>query len=210
MDPREGDTDALLERARSGDDSACQQLLTRHRPRLRRMIAVHLDNRLAARVDPSDVVQEALTDAARKLSDYLRRRPLPFYPWLRQLAWERLVKVHRRHLHAQKRAATREAEPAPGLSSASADELGRRLLAAGPSPSKQLARKELQARVQAALGQLPDQDRQVIVMRYLEQLTIAEIAAVLGVTESAAKSRHFRALERLRTLLANEISGASS
>jgi RNA polymerase sigma-70 factor (ECF subfamily) len=210
MNPRETDTDALIERAQSGDDSACQQLLIRHRPRLRRMIAVHLDNRLAARLDPSDVVQEALTDAARKLADYLQRQPLPFYPWLRQLAWERLVKVHRRHLHAQKRAATREAEAAPGLSGASADELGRRLLAGGPSPSKQLARKELQARVQAALGRLPDPDREVVILRYLEQLTTAEIAAVLGITESAAKSRHFRALERLRVLLGNEISGASS
>jgi RNA polymerase sigma-70 factor (ECF subfamily) len=202
------DTEVLIERAQGGDDSACQQLLIRHRPRLRRMIAVRLDNRLAARIDPSDVVQEALTDAARKLSDYLRRQPLPFYPWLRQLAWERLVKVHRRHLHAQKRAAAREQDVVPGVSSASVLELAQRLLASGPTPSKQLARKELQARVEAALNQLTEQDREVVVMRYLEQLTTGEIAAVLEITESAVKSRHFRALERLRGLLGADLSGS--
>ena len=85
------DTDLLLDRAAAGDGRARQELLARHRKRLRRMVALRLDRRLAARVDPSDVVQEALADAARKLDGYLRDRPLPFYPWLRQLAGERLV-----------------------------------------------------------------------------------------------------------------------
>ena len=77
LDP---DTEQLLERAGRGESGACQQLLTRHRDRLRQMIAVRLDRRLAARVDPSDVVQEALADAVRKLAGYLEQRPLPFYP----------------------------------------------------------------------------------------------------------------------------------
>ena len=74
------DTDELVERARGGDGGARQQLLTRHRKRLRQMVALRMDRRLLARVDPSDVVQEALADAAQELSDYLRHRPLPFYP----------------------------------------------------------------------------------------------------------------------------------
>jgi RNA polymerase sigma-70 factor (ECF subfamily) len=85
------DTEELLQRAASGDPQARQLLLTRHRKRLRRMVAVRLDPRLAARLDPSDVVQEALAAAARQLDAYLRDRPLPFYPWLRRLAWERLA-----------------------------------------------------------------------------------------------------------------------
>ena len=72
------------------------------------MIAVRMDRRLAARVDPSDVVQEALMDAAQKLAEYVQRRPLPFYPWLRQLAWERLLKCHRDHIRAQKRSVGHE------------------------------------------------------------------------------------------------------
>ena len=82
----EPDTDELIAGASRGDDRARQQLLDRHRGRLRRMVAVRLDRRLAPRIDPSDVVQETLGEAAAKLSGYLRDRPLPFYPWLRRLA----------------------------------------------------------------------------------------------------------------------------
>src|SRR6266550_4078148 len=106
--PPEPDTPELLDRTRGGDVAAGQELLTRHRARLRRMVEVRLDRRLAPRVDPSDVVQEALADAARRLDDYLRQRPLPFYPWLRRLAWERLVKLHQRHIGAERRSVTRE------------------------------------------------------------------------------------------------------
>jgi RNA polymerase sigma-70 factor (ECF subfamily) len=80
------DTEELLARAANGDASAGQNVLQRHRDRLRHMVAVRLDRRLAARIDPSDVVQEALADAGRKLSAYLRDRQLAFYPWLRRLA----------------------------------------------------------------------------------------------------------------------------
>src|SRR5215467_9832648 len=107
-EPHRIDADELIERAARGDDAARQQLLAGYRDRLKRMVAVHLDRRLAARVDPSDIVQEALLDAHRELSDYLERRPLPLYPWLRQLASERLAKWHRAHIRAQKRSVGRE------------------------------------------------------------------------------------------------------
>src|SRR5262245_60806712 len=100
---RHEDTDDLLRRVAAGDHDARGRLLARHRPRLHHMIEVRLDRRLRPRIDPSDVVQDALAEAAQKLSDYARRKPLPFYPWLRRLAWERLVQVHRRHVRAQRR-----------------------------------------------------------------------------------------------------------
>src|SRR3954449_6327982 len=106
------DTDQLLASASQGDATARNRLLERHRPRLKRMVAVRLDRRLAARVDPSDVVQEALAEAARLLPGYLQERPVSFYPWLRRLAWERLVKLHRRHVAAGKRSVAREAASA--------------------------------------------------------------------------------------------------
>src|SRR5262245_26226401 len=102
------DTEELLNRVGQGDGDARQRLLTRHRRRLRQMLTVRLDRRLAARVDPSDIVQEALAEAARSLDDYLRDRPVPFYPWLRRFAWERLVEVNRRHLQARRRSVARE------------------------------------------------------------------------------------------------------
>lgn len=155
----EPDTDWLLAQASQGNDSAREQLLNRHRGRLRRMVAVRLDRRLAARVDPSDIVQEALVEAAKKLPRYLRDRPLPFYPWLRHIAWERLVKIHRRHLAAQRRSVRCEEPGVLNLPDESAAELAQRLVASGSSPSRPLLRDELCLRVQAALNQLDERSR---------------------------------------------------
>jgi RNA polymerase sigma-70 factor (ECF subfamily) len=207
MTLRQPDIDQLIEQASQGDGSARQQLLGRHRARLRKLIAVRLDRRLAARVDPSDVIQEALADADRKLSDYLRRRPLPFYPWLRQLTLERLVKIHQRHLRVRKRSAAREEPGGLDLSDESVLELAQRLIDPGTGPSQRLLREELYRRVQGALAQLSERDREVLIMRYLEQLSPTEIAAALEVSEGAVKVRHVRALRRLRALLAGELGG---
>jgi RNA polymerase sigma-70 factor (ECF subfamily) len=200
------DTDQLLDRASRGDAAARQQLLVRHRQRLRQMIAVRMDRRLAARIDPSDVVQETLAEAVQQLSDYLRHRPLPFYPWLRQLAWDRLAELHRRHIRTQKRSVRKEEPWAPALPDESALELAGRLLARGSSPSARLHRQEVCGRVRAALAQLAEHDREVLVLRHLEQLSTREIAAVLGITEGAVYTRHLRALERLRSLLGDELA----
>src|SRR5581483_1087971 len=80
------DTEQLLEAVSRGDTKARGQLLERHRPKLRRMVTIRLDRRLAARVDPSDLVQESLIETAARLDDYVHDRPLPFYPWLRRFA----------------------------------------------------------------------------------------------------------------------------
>jgi RNA polymerase sigma-70 factor (ECF subfamily) len=189
----------LLDRAAHGDAAARDRLLGRHRGRLRQMVAVRMDRRLAARLDPSDVVQDTLADAARRLPDFLNRRPLPFYAWLRQLACERLTDLYRRHVRAGKRSVIRE-EP-PALPDESAQELADRLLARGSSPSRQMQRRELVGRVHRALARLAAHDREVLVLRHLEQLSMKEIADVLQVSEGAVKVRHLRALERLRDLL---------
>src|SRR5262245_22134581 len=112
MDTNPFPPEDLLDQARRGDAAACERLLGAHRDRLRRMVAVRIDRRLAARIDPSDVVQEALADAYTQLPAYLKEQPLPFYPWLRQLAWNRLVELYRKHVLAQKRTVTREEPPA--------------------------------------------------------------------------------------------------
>jgi RNA polymerase sigma-70 factor (ECF subfamily) len=203
----EPDTEDLLRRAADGDAYARGALLERHRPRLRRMVALRMDPRLAARVDPSDVVQETLAKADQRLDAYLRERPLPFYPWLRQLAWDRLADEHRRHVRAARRSVTREQGRLPALPDRSALELAGRLAAAAAGPSEAARREELRGRVRAALRALPERDREVLVLRHLEQLTAREVAAVLGLTEAGVKSRALRALRRLRALLQDEPSG---
>src|SRR5207244_10322847 len=143
MAPNDADSEELLARASRGDCDAQQQLLTLHGERLRKMVAARMDRRLAARIDPSDVVQEALLDASRLLPAYLRERPLPFYPWLRRLAWKRLVKLQQRHLKAQRRSVTREEQRMPLLPEESALELAGRLMAPGTRPGKHGWRDEL-------------------------------------------------------------------
>jgi RNA polymerase sigma-70 factor (ECF subfamily) len=204
MFPHDPDTEELLARASRGEPSAREQLLARHRDRLCKMVALRLDRRLCRRIDPSDVVQEALLDAAQRLPDYLRERPVPFYPWLRRLAWEHLVKMHQRHLTARKRSVALEEPQRLALPDESALELAQRLVASGTSPSHRLLREELRDRVRAALLRLPEGDREVLVMRYLEQLSMSEIAAVLGINEGAVKMRHTRALTRLSGLLGGD------
>jgi RNA polymerase sigma-70 factor, ECF subfamily len=194
------ETEELLERATRGDPQAIEQLLTRYRPRLRQMVMVRMDPRLKSRIDPSDVVQEALMDASRMLPEYLRDRPLPYYPWLRQVAWQRLYDLQVQHVQAKKRSVARERVDAMILSDASIVQLAERVVATGTSPSMNLFRKELRRRVREALGQMKAEDREVLVLRYLEQLDAKEIAAIVGISEDAVNMRHLRALKRLRGL----------
>lgn len=200
MRAAEPDTDHLLERAETGDEHAVGALLARHRSRLRAMVRVRLDRRVAARVDPSDVVQESLLEAYRRLPEYLRDRPIPFYPWLRQLAWERLVRLHQRHMGAKRRSVDREVAFDPLLSDDSIAALASRLCSSRDGPRSRLIRSEMRSRLRAMLGRLSETDRELLIERYLEQLSISDIMAVLGLKESAVKLRLLRALERLRKL----------
>jgi RNA polymerase sigma-70 factor, ECF subfamily len=164
------------------------------------MVALRLDPRLAARLDPSDVVQDTLAEADRRLDDYLRQPPIPFYPWLRQIACDRLGQEYRRHIRADKRSVTREESP-PALPGGSALELADRLLDRGTGPSESLRREERRQRVRRALEALPEPEREVLALRYLEQMSAREVGAVLDLTEDAAKKRALRALRRLQSLL---------
>src|SRR5262245_1114845 len=145
----EPDTEKLLDAARKGDSSARSRLFERHRPRLKRMVAVRVDRRLAPRVDPSDVVQEALLEANAQLDSYLRDRPIPFYPWLRRLAWNRLMDTYRFHVGAVRRSVNREAPL--GLTDESVSLLIDRLLGQIESPSAAMRRQEQQRHLRATL-----------------------------------------------------------
>ena len=148
-------------------------------------------------------------DAARNLSDYLRDRPLPFYPWLRQLAWQRLERLCRDHIQRHCRSVLREERQVLLSLDPSADALANLLKASGTSPSRQLIRDEMRRRVQDALNRLGPNDRELLIMRYLEEMSAAEIGAVLGIGAGAVRTRHVRALARLRSLLDNDCSEES-
>jgi RNA polymerase sigma-70 factor (ECF subfamily) len=194
----------LLAGARRGDDLAVQELLARYRNRLRQMVSVRMDPRLSARIDASDVVQDAMAAAVQQLPTYLGRGDDAFYPWLRQIAVERLIDAHRRHVGAQRRSIVREEQRNVYLSDASTLLLAERIAAIGTSPSGRAMRGERKQQIRAALDRLEPEEREIVILRHLEQLPHKEIAAVLKITPEAARSRYRRAMERLAGLLTAE------
>jgi RNA polymerase sigma-70 factor (ECF subfamily) len=193
------DTDSLITRATQGDASAVSQLFDRQRPRLRKLIAIRIDTRIAARVDPSDVIQEALVDASQAFDRFLQERPLPFYPWLRQITLTRLMQIHRFHLQTQCRSVQREVNLPIG--DRSGQELVRHFVAQECSPVEHAQRMENQQRVQDAVAHLSALDREVLVLRYVERLSTTEAAAAMGIVANTYAQRHLRALQRLQRLL---------
>jgi RNA polymerase sigma-70 factor (ECF subfamily) len=191
-------TQELLDRVRQGDKEAFEELFKRHRARLQQAIALRMDRRVAARADASDVLQETYLEAARRLPRYLDKPEMPFYLWLRWIAREKVITLHRRHLGADKRAIGREV---PLLPLDSSVRFVSSVMGRGPTPSQQLAAAELAERLHAALEQLDQDERDLILWRHFEQLTARETAQLMQITEAAASKRYMRALERLRKLL---------
>src|SRR5262245_14537658 len=191
------ETRRLLDQAQAGDARAVGLLFDRHRAYLVRLAELRLDAQVQGRVDPSDVVQEAQMEAHRRLADYLRRPPLPFRLWLRQIAYDRLLMLHRRHARAEQRAVGREAF----LSEQSSLLLAGGLFAGGPTASEKAVREELAERVRRALAALPAGEREVLVLRNLEGLTNLEVAQLLEVDQATASRRYGRAVLRLREVL---------
>lgn len=204
MAAAEPDTEELLLLADGGDALAVRTLLERHRSRLSRMVVVRMDPRVRARIDESDVIQETLAAASQRMVHYLAERPLPFYPWLRQIAWEKLVHLHDRHLRASKRSVAREQYFRPGISDESAMELAERFIGQASTPSADAVREEVRQRVRRALDRLAEEDRDLLLMRYLEQLPSKDIAAIMGISEAAVNMRHMRSLERMRRILSRD------
>jgi RNA polymerase sigma-70 factor (ECF subfamily) len=195
-------TQELLDHARGGDAQAVEQLLARHREPVRRMIDLRLDPAIVQRLDASDVVQDVLLEASKRLKDYLKNPAMPFHLWIRHIAKDHIIDAHRRHHQAQKRGVNRE-QPLhrPGWVDQSSMELAGQLMDHEKTPASAAIQEELQRRLHAAVEQLDDDDREVILMRHFEQLANQEVAAALGLTEAAASMRYLRAMRRLRDLL---------
>jgi RNA polymerase sigma-70 factor, ECF subfamily len=197
--PDSEETVRLLELARRGDPAAVNNLLARHRDELRAFVDGRLDPAVRARLDPSDVVQEALAEAARRLPDYLARRPMPFHLWARKTAYERLLNA-RRDQRAARRDVAREAAGPDPTSLA----LARSLVCSGPTPSEAAQANELADRVAAAVAGLPEADREILSLRQVDGLPYEEIAALLDIDPAAARQRYGRALLRLQKVLGDQ------
>lgn len=202
MWPQSEETQQLLDQARGGDGDAVNRLMERHRESLRQMVRMRLDRAVARRVDASDVVQDVLLEASRRLDDFIRQGNMPFHLWLRQLAKDRMIDMHRRHRGAQRRSVDRE-RPLAGaeFGDRSSFDLAAQLRDPELTPAAASIRRELEARYLVALDQLDDDDREMILMRHHEHLGNSEVAQALDLTPAAAGMRHMRALRKLRAIL---------
>jgi RNA polymerase sigma-70 factor (ECF subfamily) len=208
MADNSAETNRLLERARAGDREALNALFARHRPRLRRMVELRLDRRLLARIDASDVIQEAHVEAVGRLEEYLSTPRYPLFLWLRLIVGERLLKLHRHHLGTRMRDAGMEVSIYRGaLPEASSAALAAQLLGKHTSPTQAAVRAERMLRLQEALNALDAMDREVLALRHFEELSLAETALSLGIEEPAAAKRYIRALKRLKATLASMPGG---
>ncbi len=193
------DTQVLVTQAVGGDAGALAVLMDRYRDRLKRMVGLRLDRRLQGRVDASDVVQESLIEASRRIEAYAADPPMGFFLWLRWLTSEKLLNIHRHHLGTQKRDAGQEVSLyRRALPEASSVSIAHQLLGHLTSPTQAVVRAELQLIVQEVLNSMDPIDREILILRNFEQLTTDETAKTLGIKRSTASKRYIAALKRLK------------
>ncbi len=201
MWPAQQDTEQLLAAARAGDGDAVNQLLDRHRVAIRQMIDLRMDHVIKRRVDASDIVQEVLIEANRRLSEYLKNPIMPFHLWLRQMAKDRLIDAHRRHRGAGRRSMDREQPLVAAAGTESSVDLLAQIRDQELTPAAAATWHELQARFQQACEQLDDLDQEIVLLRHFEQLSNSEAAEVLHLSPQAASMRYLRAMRRLRQFM---------
>jgi RNA polymerase sigma-70 factor (ECF subfamily) len=203
MASESSETKLLLRRVEDGDETAMTELFARYRNRLRQMVKLRMDRRLQGRLDPSDVLQDAYLDVAKRAGEYRANPAMPVFLWLRFLTGQKLMALHRKHLGAQMRDAGQEVSLHGGaLPPASSLSIAAMLLGRITSPTRAARRAELQVRLQDVLNSMDPMDREVLTLRHFEELGNSEAAQVLGITKAAASSRYIRAVMRLKKELA--------
>jgi RNA polymerase sigma-70 factor (ECF subfamily) len=182
--------------SRSGDRTALEGMFAPWRPLLRLQARRLLGAELCARVDPSDVVQEALTQAFQDLDQFRGGTEQEWLAWPRVIVAGHAAKA-RRHHAAEKRAVDREGPLPPDLPGGSSSD-----------PAACAINHEEAARLAAAIETLPEDMRQILLLRLVDQEPFDRAGPLLGRSPGAARVLWTRALRRLRQTLAAEESSS--
>jgi len=196
------DEGQLLHRARNGDEAALSSLLAAHSGRLLQWVRAELGERLRQRLESQDVMQQVYVDALRCIDQFEHRGPDSFFAWLRRIALNRICDVDRKVRTDKRRGEVRTGDLA---GDASALRLLENIEGSVTSPSMRANRGDQVRRLERALGELGEAQRQAIGMRYFDRLSVAETAARMGKTERAVRGLCVRALVRLRELLGDDV-----
>ena len=203
--PNSDETVELIADVQNGDGDARNDLLERHRKALRRMIDMRLDRKIRGRVDASDIVQDVLVTADRRLNDFLDKPEVPFFIWLRKLAQDRVIDVHRKHRASAKRSVDREqAWTFQVNNDESTIQLANQLRDDGITPAAAATLEEFRKHFEDVLNGMDDTDREIIVMRHYEFMTNKQVSVALDLSEHAASMRYVRALRKAGKLLRKE------
>jgi RNA polymerase sigma-70 factor (ECF subfamily) len=197
MDPDPG---RLLAQARAGDGPALGRLLELYRSYLVVLARIQIGRRLQGKVGASDVVQEAFLGAHRDFPQFRGTTEQEFLGWLRQILASLLANLVRHYQGTQRRDVRLERQLALELDQSS-QALDRGLVAPQSSPSQQAIRREQSVLLAEALGRLPEEWREVLILRHLEGLTFPEVARRLGRSVDSVKKLWPKALAGLRRLL---------
>ncbi len=186
------------------DDSPSQAdaILFAQRDSLRRMISMRLDPAIAPREDASDIVQNVMLEAHRRLGDYLKNPVMPFHLWLRHIAMDHIIEAHRRHRGAQRRSLDREQSlQAPRAHDDSSGDGQIPLADKGLTPASAAIKAEIRTTLEDAMELMAPDDRSILQLRHKDLLTNQEAARLLGLSEAAASMRYLRSIRRLKELL---------
>jgi RNA polymerase sigma-70 factor (ECF subfamily) len=192
--------DQLLRQARTGDGEALGRLLERYRAYLLVLARVQIGRRLQGKVDASDVVQDAFLGASRDFAQFRGMTEKEFLGWLRQVLASLLANLVRRYQGTQRRDVRLERQLAVELEQSS-HALDRGLVAEQSTPSQQAVRREQSVLLADALRRLPEEWRELLILRHLEGLTFPEVARRLGRSVDSVKKQWPRALAGLRRSL---------
>ena len=191
--------DHLIERCRAGDAVARALLFQRYNHYLHVLAQTQLGRHLRAKVDASDLVQQTLLEAHRDFAAFQGRHEGELLAWLRRILAHNLYNEARRYA-AQQRDAAREVsleQMQAGVDQSSLA-LGRCLAADTPSPSSDAVQRESAVRLADALARLPEDYRQVLMLRVFEELPAEEVAQCMGRSAGAVRMLQMRALTALR------------
>jgi len=193
---------AEVHQLRSRGEEAVAELFHHHREKLLRMVMLRLDTRILGKVDAEDILQDAFMEAARRIQDYLDQPTVPFFVWLRQITCQVLIDVHRRYLGTKMRDVRQEVHlHRMGSAGTSSVFLVAQLADSLTTPSQCAVREEALFELRTVLAEMEEIDREVLVLRHLEELSNNEVAQILGIDKYAASKRYLRALQRLRTAM---------
>ena len=192
--------ESLLNHARRGESPAQGDLLRRFEPWLRLLARVQLESRFAAKFDASDVVQQTLLEAVKAFPQFRGLTEAELTAWLRQILAHALAHEIRRYHGVQKRDVSLEVSLDAELAQSS-QRLGAMLAESGPSPSQQAAQRELDVLLADVLARLPNDYREVLILRHLEGLSHDDIAVRMNRSAGAIRMLWVRALASLRSEL---------